>query len=843
MYRKALVILPAVFGASIASADTYTFQPTLPVLVPYPHSLHAQCHKPGYGAYPECAAIRSQEISAGDAYMKTSPTTLIDANGQYGTGRRELYDQTKVKGTSSESSFLARSALKRFTPPATIGASVRPEYEDSDNPVIDSCDEYTYKRYYAVNRYLDTINGYLTARRYEDAVGAILNGIPGPVQAPGVHPKACAPLLNSQLVDFEGTASAPFMYGPPHAAFDSFKPNYPGTRVKNEFFALSDLIAPPAPGYIDTNPAHGGTYWSDFTAAYNFSQLNAYRNDGPDGEFNRARVGRLDLTIRTLSVAESDDIAVRKIAMRRASANVGAKYGRCLMRRMRDLTAIANLGPGTWQDAEQYVADPQQGWTYPVDLDEVALQMQLFNTSQASGALSTVLAADTKSFLQSGAWARSKTGSLLLALSKIDANALATAVGATASTIKSLKVPAGCDINDELDAVRALVVAEWRLPNRGCYGGTRCDYNARLFAGDIVSRLQAYTYGEDDAKRFCSGTTSDDWVNGTATVADQYRHSIGALEGYLHARHAELLEILRTTPHSSSLPGSIGDVRSGGSDWGNGTFGAGYSYRGEWAVNVSSKGMVKSSLGQLVGCSVLGGRVDGQLDAYATGFGIRKELIDAGLTAKTAQSPAPATLSAHANILGEDLFTPIENQTLPSSYAPADGENTTSFTLATAYVMVGPFPVKISVAVGFDWGYHMKFGYTQSACSQKPTLSVGGELAPYAGTNASVSAGVDLFVIGVGVRFTLTLVSASLPFDASVTVGPNPADNNWSVTAKSNLAIDLTELAGKVSLFVTSFGITLMDFELFSWPGLHQHIDLWHDESTFPFSGFSLLGS
>jgi hypothetical protein len=360
-----------------------------------------------------------------------------------------------------------------------------------------------------------------------------------------------------------------------------------------------------------------------------------------------------------------------------------------------------------------------------------------------------------------------------------------------------------------------------------------------------VARLQHYTYGQDEAKRLCTNTTSDDWVNGLASVPDdenRYRYSIDALEGFLKRRHAELVELYFNTPHSSTLPGSIGDLRSGGSDWGNGTFGAGYSYRGEWAVNVSSKGTTKNSLGQTVACSVLGGRVDGSLNAYATGFGYRQSLIDAGLTAKTAQKTGPATLSAHANILGEDLFTPIENQALPANYTAGE-DHTQSFTLATAYVTVGPFPVKVSVEVGFDWGYDMTFGFTQSACAQKPTLSVGGELAPYAGTNASVSAGIDLFVVGVGVRFTLTLVSASLPFDASVSVGPNPADNTWSVRAKSNLALDLTELAGKVSLFITTFGATIMEFELFSWPGLHQHIDLWHEDVVFPVTGFGAIGN
>lgn len=836
MSRTSAAILPILVSVSAASADTFTLNTNQLGLLPGAHLLHAQCHAPDWYKDSTCKAIRDKEQADGDAYAKSNATDVF-VYDQHRSGRRELYDQTKVKGATSDAGFLAGAALRRYVPTTILGASSQPDFDNTLKPLIDSCDEYVYKRFYAVNRYLDTIGGLLAARRYSDAVGVILNGIPGPLQAPGIQPKACAPLLGSRLVDYDGKAIAPFSFWSEPPAYDVFAPKWTGTRPKNEFYALPELFAPPPAGTID--PYHTAAYWNDYTAAYNASQLNAYRNDGADGEFARARWARTDLVNRTTTAAEADDIAARRLSMRRATATVANKYARCLMKRFRDITATANLGPGTWKSLEQYAADPQEGWTYPVDLDELALEAQLVTSSKALTALSTTLSADTKSLYQSGAWARSRTGSLLRALDRIDSTALATAVSGTASTIKSFNVTTECNLGEEFDAVRDLVVAEWRQPNHGCYSGTsRCDFSDKIFANDIKERLQAIALQEDDVKHACTSTTSDDWVDGTATVDPVNRGSVATFESYLKVRRQQLQEILRNTPHNSTLAGSIGDVRGGGSDWGNGTFGAGYSYRGEWAVNVSSKGTTLNADKETVSCSILGGRVDGQLNAYATGFGYRKNLIDAGLTAKTAQPNQPATLSAHANILGSDLFTPIENVALKPNYTD-DDENTQSFTLATAYVAVGPFPVKVSVEVGFDWGYHMKFGYTQSECLQKPTLAVTGELAPYAGTNASVSAGIDLFIVGAGVRFTLTLVSASLPFDASVTVGQSGTD--WSVTAKSNLALDLTELAGKVTLFITTFGATVMEFELFSWPGLHQHFDLWHDEAVFPFSGFSLL--
>ncbi len=41
MLRKSLALLPVLVGASIASADTYTFDKAQLVLLPYPHSTHA----------------------------------------------------------------------------------------------------------------------------------------------------------------------------------------------------------------------------------------------------------------------------------------------------------------------------------------------------------------------------------------------------------------------------------------------------------------------------------------------------------------------------------------------------------------------------------------------------------------------------------------------------------------------------------------------------------------------------------------------------------------------------------------------------------------------------------
>src|SRR5205814_92342 len=102
------------------------------------------------------------------------------------------------------------------------------------------------------------------------------------------------------------------------------------------------------------------------------------------------------------------------------SAAIGWKYGVCLMKRFRDVTATANYGPGTWQDLEKYVQNPEQGWTYPVDFDEIALQVQLFNSATAGTAVSTVVNADLTSLSQSGAWARSGTGSLIRALNTLN---------------------------------------------------------------------------------------------------------------------------------------------------------------------------------------------------------------------------------------------------------------------------------------------------------------------------------------------------------------------------------------------------------------------------------------
>src|SRR5437870_1045217 len=105
MLRKSLALIPILLGASIASADTYTFSTPQLVLLPYPHSLHAQCHQTDWYTHSECSAIRQSEYNSGKSYAATSPVDFLDATGQHKTGRRDVYDQTKVKGTTSETSF------------------------------------------------------------------------------------------------------------------------------------------------------------------------------------------------------------------------------------------------------------------------------------------------------------------------------------------------------------------------------------------------------------------------------------------------------------------------------------------------------------------------------------------------------------------------------------------------------------------------------------------------------------------------------------------------------------------------------------------------------------------
>jgi hypothetical protein len=198
-----------------------------------------------------------------------------------------------------------------------------------------------------------------------------------------------------------------------------------------------------------------------------------------------------------------------------------------------------------------------------------------------------------------------------------------------------------------------------------------------------------------------------------------------------------------------------------------------------------------------------------------------------------------ADFDAHVNLLGIDVFTPIVNQAIPSSNVRSH-EDSFDVDIVKTTIVLGFIPVTIEAGFGFDYGYALSARFTQSACQLSPTLKLSGSVIPRAGAEAFVSAYVDLFVLGAGVKGTLTLVEAELPFDTALEVKPDPV-GGLLVDIGSELKLSLTELSGSIAFIVKVIGITVWEKELFRWGGIHQDIPLWKTDVEFPFSAFSLL--
>jgi len=464
---------------------------------------------------------------------------------------------------------------------------------------------------------------------------------------------------------------------------------------------------------------------------------------------------------------------------------------------------------------------------------------RLVDDALSTSTLGNVLSTNISTKDLYGTFARTHTGSLLRKLSSLNVSALQQAVAGTKTTFKSgTWSPCTAGFYE----VAALLVEEYRRGPAGCMAPNtaRCDFSLPVFTRDVADKLTSYISTTDDSKDLCVTYLGNDFVNGAAQVPPASRTDLVTFESFFRTQRDAIQQILRDTPTSSELPNAIGDRRGGGSIFGDASrFAASYSYEAEWGVNVIQwKDVAKTKPCRL------GGQIEGRLDAGVTLFGVNKNLVDAGLKARTVQTDASlsaadkvASFDAHVELLGIDIFT-IDDEPLPTSYSK-ENEDSFDISLVRTTVLLGFIPVTIAAGFGFDYGYRLNAAFTQSSCIDSPSLKMSADVRPHAGADAYVEAYVDLFIAGAGVKGELTLLDAALPFDASVAVIQQPT--GWAVDASSSLVLELTELSGAISFVVKVIGITVWETELFSWAGIRQRVPLWETDVTFPLIGFDIL--
>ncbi len=185
--------------------------------------------------------------------------------------------------------------------------------------------------------------------------------------------------------------------------------------------------------------------------------------------------------------------------------------------------------------------------------------------------------------------------------------------------------------------------------------------------------------------------------------------------------------------------------------------------------------------------------------------------MSAGAQAPPKGSTEPMKVHFYVKALGEDLFTPIDEE----SKDPIKKEDDLKEDYPVDYEIpftIGPIPC--SIKFGFTATIGVKYGLYLTP------LYVDAKVTPYVHTDAWAKCGVDLIIVSAGVRFDLVLVNEDLEFGGELGLATDKPDPYVHILlyGKQNL----TALAGKFKAFVSVdlfFWSDEWDWTIFDWDG------------------------
>lgn len=224
-------------------------------------------------------------------------------------------------------------------------------------------------------------------------------------------------------------------------------------------------------------------------------------------------------------------------------------------------------------------------------------------------------------------------------------------------------------------------------------------------------------------------------------------------------------------------------------EFGNGTFGAGYSA----GLTFSSRAGRGNERDSFTG--------EGLLSGYVTVFGTDHEV--ARISGKASMTGSQGTSSYYVRLMGVN----VRSRSVTGNFSGTESLANASLFSASKTIWLGPLPVKFTGAVKGNLGINYNAQYATS------TLSV--DTLPNAELLAVASASIDVFLASAGVTGTLSLLKAGLPARAAAVVAPN------NVIYSLDADLQLTSLSGRVDAWAHVPGKTWR-LNLASWSPLYQ---------------------
>ncbi len=369
--------------------------------------------------------------------------------------------------------------------------------------------------------------------------------------------------------------------------------------------------------------------------------------------------------------------------------------------------------------------------------------------------------------------------------------------------------------------------------DEGCFetGTTACDWSPKLFSTSVrntfadeqdaaFEQCQSFTKGSianvknlkipfvDDPKYpqlTCiletDGQITAKELDDLMLKVDECREKRAAYqqaktEDEAKARVAQIPELVDKSTGEFKKPGF---TKSRDELMGGDKFGMGYSY---------DFGFVFDAKHEICKLQI---ETRGAFNTYANVFGKRFDIIDALASFSTEDRE----VKVHAKVAGKNLFTPIDEDWKdydPSfnwNIAKTIGSGRKEIPIIKTWIVVVVIPVKLEAGIAGEAGVNLGLeveaqGFDNEQC---PSARAAGLAEPYASIDGYLEAGIDVFVASVGIRGSLTIVRASLPFTAGIGVQMleqegSPFDaSRFQLFADTRMGLKLTTLSGAISVY------------------------------------------
>lgn len=393
-------------------------------------------------------------------------------------------------------------------------------------------------------------------------------------------------------------------------------------------------------------------------------------------------------------------------------------------------------------------------------------------------------------------------------------------------------------IEDPETVQRKKVLAEMRelmdkADDEGCFeaGTTACDWSPKLFSNAVrntfadeqdaaFEQCQAFTKGSianiknlnvpfvDDPKYpqlTCvlqtDGSITAKELDDLVLKLDECRekkvaYKEATAQDAAKARVAKIPELVDQSTGEIKKPGF---TKSRDELMGGDKFGMGYSY---------DFGFVFDAKHEVCNLQI---ETRGAFNTYANVFGKRFDIIDALASFSTEDRE----VKVHAKVAGKNLFTPVDEDwkdfdpSFKWNITKSIGSGKKEIPIIKTWIVVVVIPVKLEAGVSGEAGLNLGLeveaqGFDNKQC---PSARAAGLAEPYVSIDGYLEAGIDVFVASVGIRGSLTIVRASLPFTAGIGVqmlkkdGPPFDASRFQLFADTRMGLKLTTLSGAISVY------------------------------------------